>query len=156
MRDQHKPKQQLINEVVALRKQIDDLKESGSARRRVEDALRASEEQYRSLIEGLAAPVCRISGGGELQLVNPALAALLGYQSKGEMLELAGILGVFATQDGERHALRELDDAGEAAARLRRKDGGAITVRLRATVARDLDGRAQRFDVVVTPDVLPD
>jgi PAS domain-containing protein len=108
------------------------------------------------LIEGLAAPVCRIGGGGDLQVVNPALAALLGYRSKGEMLELAGVLGVFATGDGERHALRELDDAGEAVARLRRKDGGTITARLRATVARDRRGRAQRFDVVVVPDVLPD
>ena len=51
MRDEHRPKQDLINEVVGLRKQIADLKEAAVARRRVEDALRASEEHYRALVE---------------------------------------------------------------------------------------------------------
>ena len=38
MRDRHRPKQDLINEVTALRKQIADLREAMTARRRVEDA----------------------------------------------------------------------------------------------------------------------
>jgi PAS domain-containing protein len=155
MRDQHKPKQQLIDEVLALRKQVADLKEAGSARRRVEEALRASEEQYRTLVEGLAAPVCRLDALGGLLVANAALAALLGYRSKGEMVELAGVLGFFSATEDARRVLLELDRLGEAAAQLRRKDAGAVAVRLRATVARDPTGRAQRFDVLVLPSPDP-
>ena len=61
MRDEHRPKQDLINEVVGLRKQIADLKEAAVARRRVEDALRASEEHYRALVEQAPAGICRVS-----------------------------------------------------------------------------------------------
>ena len=39
MRDEHRPKQELIHEVTGLRKQVVDLKEAMTARRRVEDAL---------------------------------------------------------------------------------------------------------------------
>ena len=63
MRDQHRPKQDLINEVTGLRKQIADLREAMTARRRVEDALRQSEEQLRQLVD--AAPVEKLVTAGE-------------------------------------------------------------------------------------------
>ena len=40
MRDNHRPKQELVHEITGLRKQVSDLKEAIAARRRVEDALR--------------------------------------------------------------------------------------------------------------------
>ena len=54
MRDQHRPKQELINEVAALRKQVTDLKDAMTARRRVEDALRLAEEQLHALAAALS------------------------------------------------------------------------------------------------------
>jgi hypothetical protein len=44
MRDQHRPKQDLIHEVVALRKQVTDLRDVMAFRGRVEDALRRAED----------------------------------------------------------------------------------------------------------------
>jgi hypothetical protein len=64
MRDQHRPKQDLINEVIGLRKQVADLREAMTARRRVEDALRESERQLRALVErGLERTAGWSSGG---------------------------------------------------------------------------------------------
>src|SRR4029079_13034859 len=96
MRDEHRPKQDLINEVIGLRKQIADLKEAAVARRRVEDALRASEEHYRVLVEQAPAGICRVSRSGDFLAVNSAFAAMLGYASRSEALELARISGLFA------------------------------------------------------------
>ena len=77
MRDQHRPKQDLINEVTGLRKQIADLREAMTARRRVEDALRQCEEQLRLLVDAapvgpLPVPAQRHAGGRQPSLRPPA------------------------------------------------------------------------------------
>ena len=64
MRDQHRPKQDLINEVIALRKQMADLREAMTARRRVEDALRQSEEQLRTLMDAAPVGLCLFRPNG--------------------------------------------------------------------------------------------
>ena len=97
MRDQHRPKQDLINEVTGLRKQIADLREAMTARRRVEDALRQSEEQLR----------------------------LLGYDSTSELLRMADTLGVFGSRDEQGRVLSLVERGLERVAGVvfRRKDG---------------------------------
>ena len=73
MRDQHKPKQDLINEVIGLRKQVADLKQAAVARWRAEEALRRSEEQYRALVEYVPGAICRLAPDGEFVQVNVAM-----------------------------------------------------------------------------------
>ena len=64
MRDQHKSRLGLVDEVVGLRKQVEDLKASSVTRRRVEDALRQADEFHRLLLDALPAPVGCLDGGG--------------------------------------------------------------------------------------------
>jgi PAS domain S-box-containing protein len=152
MRDEHRPKQDLINEVVGLRKQIADLKEAAVARRRVEDALRASEEHYRALVEQAPAGICRVSRSGEFLAVNSAFAAMLGYASRSEALELARISGLFADHAERERVMALLGSAaatGVEHVRLRRPDGTPLTLHLRARIA-DI-ANAQDYIVIVEP-----
>lgn len=152
MRDEHRPKQDLIHEVVGLRKQIADLKAAAVSRRRVEDALRESEERYRVLIEQAPAGICRINHSGDLLAANSAFAAMLGYASRAEAVELAKVTGLFA-DTGERE--RVLTLLGSAAStgigdvRLRRRDGVAVVLHLRARIADLADARD--YIVIVEP-----
>lgn len=125
MRDQHRPKQELINEVAALRKQVADLKDAMTAHRRVEDALRAGEEQMRALADGAAVGLCLFSATGTPVAANRPFARLLGYDSPAELQRVAGALGVFTSYEEQSRvfALVERGEERVGGAMLRRKDG---------------------------------
>jgi PAS domain-containing protein len=99
MRDQHRPKQELCDEVTALRKQVADLKAEMVVRRRVEDALRLSEEHLRDLADSAPAGLCIIRPGGTVRSANLPFARLLGYDSASELQRLSEVLGIFAGRE---------------------------------------------------------
>jgi PAS domain-containing protein len=115
MRDQHRPKQDLISEVIGLRKQVADLREAMTARRRVEDALRQSEEQLRTLVDTAPVGLC---------LFRP-FARLLGYDSTAELLRVADTLGVFGSREEQGRVVTLVERGLERVAGVvfRRKDG---------------------------------
>jgi PAS domain S-box-containing protein len=125
MRDQHRPKQDLIGEVVALRKQVADLQDARAARQRVEGALRYSEEQLRMLVDGAPVGLCLFRSDGELAAANRPFARMLGYDSAAELLSVAGVLGVFASREEQARLVQNLTEAEEfcGEARFRRKSG---------------------------------
>jgi len=105
MRDNHRPKQDLIHEVTGLRKQIVDLKEAMVARRRVEDALRSAEALLRSLADGAPVGLCLFRRDGTPLAANGPFARLLGYDSPAELQRIGGVLGVFATAEEQSRVL---------------------------------------------------
>ncbi len=126
MRDQHRPKQDLINEIVALRKQVADLREEMVARRRVEEALRHSEEQLRALVDGSPAGLCLFKTDGAPLAAGAPFARMLGYESPAELLSVSQALGVFAS-GAERARVVQLIERGEERVGdvlFRRKAGG--------------------------------
>lgn len=125
MRDQHRPKQELINEVVALRKQVADLREAMTARRRVEDALRQSEEQVRSLLDAAPVGLCLLRPNGSPVAANRPFARLLGYDSSSELLRVADTLGVFGSREEQGRVVTLVERGLERVAGVvfRRKDG---------------------------------
>jgi PAS domain S-box-containing protein len=133
MRDQHRPKQELINEVAGLRKQVADLKEAMTARRRVEDALRAGEEQMRALADGAPVGLCLFHSNGTPIAANRPFARLLGYESPAELLRVAGSLGVFANRD-EQCRVFGLVERGQE--------------RVAGAIFRHKDGKRQAFGVI--------
>jgi PAS domain-containing protein len=70
MRDEHRPKQELLHEIAGLRKQVVDLKEAMTARRRVEDALRDAELLLRSLTDAAPVGLCLFRHDGTLLTAN--------------------------------------------------------------------------------------
>ncbi|MGE5926635.1 MAG: PAS domain S-box protein [Gemmatimonadota bacterium] len=156
MRDQHRPKQDLINEVIGLRKQVADLKQAAVVRWRAEEALRRSEEQYRALVEYVPGGICRLSPEGEFLQVNGAFAAMLGYETRGEATELGRVVGIFA-DEAERErvldAFRMAEGVRNLPARLRHRDGRILPVRLSGRAVREpTNGRTiQSFAILITP-----
>jgi PAS domain S-box-containing protein len=62
-----------------LESAVEALEEEVAERRRIEQALRGSEERYRGLIEASRGLICSHDPDGTLLMVNPAAAAALGY-----------------------------------------------------------------------------
>jgi PAS domain S-box-containing protein len=105
MRDEHRPKQELIHEITGLRKQVIDLKEAMTARRRVEDALRAAEALLRTLTDNAPVGLCLFRRDGTLLTSNRPFARMLGYDSPAELQRVGGVLGVFASTEEQARML---------------------------------------------------
>lgn len=99
--DHQRTRQELIQELVALRKQVADLRQAAHERRRVEEALRESEARYRTWLEELPVATAKIGADGKLAGANDALAQLLGYATRHELLQLAPVLGIWGNRDEE-------------------------------------------------------
>ena len=56
-------------------------------RKKAEDALRGSEERYRTLVENIPLGICRMTPGpdGRFLMANPAILRMLGFQDEGEL-----------------------------------------------------------------------
>jgi PAS domain-containing protein len=125
MRDEHRPKQELIHEVAGLRKQIVDLKDAMTARRRVEDALRNAETLLRSLSDGAPVGLVLFGRDGTLLTANRPFARLLGYDSPAELQRVGGVLGVFSGPDEQARVLGAGSRAGVLASAVFRHKSGA-------------------------------
>ena len=106
MRDEHRPKQELIHEIAGLRKQVVDLKEAMTARRRVEDALRDAQALLRALTDDAPVGLCLFRHDGTLLTANRPFARLLGYDSPAELQAVGRVLGFFATPEEQSRALQ--------------------------------------------------
>ena len=124
MRDDHRPKQDLIHEITGLRKQVVDLKEAMTARRRVEEALRRAETLLRALSDGAPVGLGLFREDGTLLTANRPFARMLGYDSPAELQALSSVCGVFASPEDQSRALRGSSGPETAGhAMFRRKDG---------------------------------
>jgi PAS domain S-box-containing protein len=138
MRDNHRPKQDLIHEVTGLRKQILDLKEAMVARRRVEDALREAESRLRSLTDGAPVGLCLFRRDGTPLTSNAPFARMLGYDSPAELQRIGSVLGVFATTEEQSRVLGEHVGHGSGAF-FRHKDGDRICLSVMAAHCPEQD-----------------
>ena len=123
MRDEHRPKQELVHEITGLRKQVADLKDAMTARRRVEDALRATEGRLRALADGAPVGLCLFRPDGTLLGANRPFARMLGYDSPAELQAVGSVLGVFASAEERSRTLSRSGSPEIVEAVFRRKDG---------------------------------
>ena len=86
------------DEVAQLGRSFDDMARTVS---RTVEALRASEEQFRGLFEGSIQGVF-IHRNFRPLFVNPAFAAMLGYESPADILAMGTLLPLFAAHEHER------------------------------------------------------
>jgi PAS domain S-box-containing protein len=85
--------------------------EDVTERRRAEEALRASEEKYRSLIENLPLGMCRNALDGTVLHANPALAAMFGFGTAEEMIGTKAMDRYQIAEDRAR-IVREIREKG--------------------------------------------
>ncbi len=118
---------------------------------RAERELQISEEKYRELFENAGYGMFRSTVDGTLLDVNPAFVAMLGYDSKEELLALNLQKDVYEN-GGEREAIMDAYQANPkrviAEANLQRKGGGVIKVKLSGRTVRNRDGQVAQFEVI--------
>ena len=119
-----------MDDVTGLRKQVADLKQSQVERRRVEEGLRKSEEELRTLLDSAPVGVCLFSPEGEPLLANRRMAALLGYDTPQELVRLGGSFGVVADESGRSWLRDRASDPTPARNTLsfRCRDGEMVTL----------------------------
>ena len=154
MNDHHRPRNELVQEIVALRKQVADLRLPAQERQRVEAALRESEARYRAWLEELPVSTGRLTPGGRLVAANDALAHLLGYADRAEALELIPVLGLFSERGHEVRVVTFLREHrpfhGETS--LRAKDGSTVPATAHVRPIRN----SEEWTFTLTPRPAPE
>jgi PAS domain S-box-containing protein len=117
-------------------------------RKRIEEALRRSEEEYQSTVEDAIEGITRVSLKGQMLTANPAFAHMLGYDWVDELLDtMTDVRRQLWVNPQERDAimltLLEHGSVEGQEIELRRKDGGTLWVSASTRLVRDASGKAQ-------------
>jgi PAS domain-containing protein len=150
MRDEHRPKQELVHEMTGLRKQVLDLKDAMTARRRVEDALRAAMALVHTLIDNAPVGLGLFRRDGTLLTANRPFAGMLGYESPAELQRVGGVLGVFASPEEQARMLGSACCAAQGAL-FRHKTGSHPSLEVVTAACDDHDYAV----LVVFPQLSP-
>jgi PAS domain S-box-containing protein len=114
------------------------------ARERAEEALRESEQRYRSLFEQTLIGIVSSDRDGRLSAANPAAVEILSYGSQGELVGRPAEL-IWLDQKAWSNAvgvIRELGYLPVREVRLRRKDGTPVYALATAIVDQDKDSNS--------------
>jgi diguanylate cyclase (GGDEF)-like protein/PAS domain S-box-containing protein len=119
-------------------------------RRRSEQALRESEERYRSVFEGVPIGLYRTTPAGRLLDANDALVRVLGYPDR-ETLLRANVGDIYFDPEDRHRWQRAVEEEGGSRirsfeTRVRRYDGPVIWVRFSLRAFRDESGHVVRYE----------
>ena len=121
-------------------------------RKQAEEALRESEERFRSLVENSTVGIYRTTPDGHVIMANPALVKMIGYDSFKDLasrnLEEKGVEPQYARRTFRERMEREGEIRGLEAA-WTRTDGSVIFIRESARAIRNQDGSVQYYDGIV-------
>jgi two-component system nitrate/nitrite sensor histidine kinase NarX len=110
--------------------------------KRADEALRASEERYRLLVENMREGLAMVDENGMLAYVNDSLCAMTGW-AREELLGQASVK-LFAAEDQERHldrlARRRAGFSDTYEAGFQCQDGGKVPVLISASPILDAQG----------------
>ena len=151
MHDERKTREQLLEELVELRRRNADLDRSAAALQKAERALRESETRYRHIFENAVEGIFQATVDGRYLSVNPAFARMCGFASPEEMIgEITDIARQLYVDASDRSRIKRLyQDPGVVRGfetRFRRKDGGVIWVSITARSVRDESGNALYYE----------
>jgi two-component system cell cycle sensor histidine kinase/response regulator CckA len=117
-------------------------------RKRAEEALKHSEEQYRDIFDNATMGIYRSSRDGQILAANKAFAELLGYSSVSELLNLNLAKDIYYQPDERDKLIVERMTTGAAQGLevlWKKKDGAPIWVQLNAIAVME-DGEPVLFD----------
>lgn len=120
-------------------------------RKQAAEALRESEDKYRSLFEDSRDTIFISTYDGRFIDVNPAGVELLGYPSKESLMSVA-IRDTYAySNDRSRFLslLSEHDYVADFVTKLQRKDGQQIEVSISASAVRDNQGKVNEIRGII-------
>jgi diguanylate cyclase (GGDEF)-like protein/PAS domain S-box-containing protein len=120
-------------------------------RDRTEKKLRHSEARYRALVGNLTYGICRCNIKGKFLDVNPALATMLGYASREELLAVnlaADVLSDPAKRAQLLGQSADQHDADPLEVEWKRKNGATLKVRLSGREVKN-EGETGSYEIIV-------
>jgi PAS domain S-box-containing protein len=122
-------------------------------RKKMEEALRDSEEKHRTLVENVNIGVYRNTGGpqGHFIQANPAIVKMFGYESLDEFFKIH-VSDLYEDPQDRQLFIEEISRQGfvkNRELRLRRKDGTPIYGSVTATASYDESGNIKWTDGVI-------
>ncbi len=119
-------------------------------RKQAADAVKRSEAEYRSIVQGAPYGIYRVSDKGQVLMANPALVTMLGCKSEAEVLQLKTMDRPYwdPAELGGLVSNRELF-LRHHEAKWKRKDGKPIMVRLAGRELRGGIGASPEYEVFV-------
>ncbi len=131
-----------------LKGELAERRQAESQRDATLEALRESEERYRSLFESMPVGLYRSTPAGQILDANPALWRMLGYPDR-ESLLMVNADDIYLNVEDRRRSQAMLDREGfvpDYEHRFRRRDGTVIWVEDDAQVIRDQDGSVLYYE----------
>jgi PAS domain S-box-containing protein len=108
-----KTREQLIQELAALRQRVAGLEAAEAERKRTEEKMQASETRYRRLFESARDGILILDAEtGQIAAVNPFLTELLGYSQEDFLGKMLWEIGPFRDIGETRAAFSELQTKG--------------------------------------------
>jgi diguanylate cyclase (GGDEF)-like protein/PAS domain S-box-containing protein len=109
-----------------------------------------SEERYQALVDHLPVGLYRTTSGGRIIEANPALAKMLGYEGRADLMDVNVKSLYVNARERERHLARlEACLTEFAEFRLKRKNGTTIWGRDYCRALRGPDGRIKYYDGIL-------
>jgi PAS domain S-box-containing protein len=135
------------DEIIAIEGFIDDITEQ----RRVEEALRESEERYRQIVDHAVEGIFQTTPDGRLLSANPAFVSMYGYESPRQMVEeVTDITTQLYDDPAHREEItQQLARDGSVTGkevRFRRRDGSKLWVSINAHLVKDDEGNVLYFE----------
>jgi PAS domain S-box-containing protein len=129
--------------------------EDVTERKRYEDALRSSEEQYRHIFENALEGMFRSTPEGRYLKVNPTLARMFGYDTQEEMIEQVTDIGRQLYVDLKERdlcvgVLKQDNILKRFEVQMRRRDGAQIWTVINSRVVRDEAGNVLYIEGMIS------
>ena len=141
-------------ELIRYQQRLEELVQERTAElEKQKEALRLSEEQYRSLVENLNIGIYRNTGGphGRFLQANPAIVRMFGYASTEEFMQVP-VANLYVDHADRARFVKEVQRDGHARNRLlalRRKDGTPFVGSCTATPHYNSEGEIEWMDGVM-------
>jgi PAS domain S-box-containing protein len=111
-----------------------------TGRKLADEALRESEERYRTLFNGMLDGIYRSTHAGRFVDVNPAMVQMFGYESRDEMLAVDIKRDMYFAPKDRKSEFLEVGEDSVDTFRMKRKDGSEIWVEDHGHYVRDEHG----------------
>ncbi|MDO8687917.1 MAG: PAS domain S-box protein, partial [Dehalococcoidales bacterium] len=112
MTGEGKTREQLIDELQALRLRVAEFEQSETKRQRAETALRESEEKYRTLVDNAPVGVYKSNLKGDFLYINDAYVKMLGFDSAEEVIA-GGAVARYRNPNDRKFLIEELTKTGK-------------------------------------------
>jgi PAS domain S-box-containing protein len=123
-----------------------------TVRKLAEQAMKESEEKYRTLFEGSKEPLFITAKDGKFVDFNKAVVQLLGYDNKEQLMKIGSIAQLYSNPE-DRSKLQEIlskqDYVEDVEQELRRKDGGKVYALVTASTRKDSKGNVIGHKVTI-------